>query len=157
MKTDTPRQAAEGDKGFTLVELMVVVAVVGILAAIAYPNYRDYVLRSNRAVGQALLADSAARQERFFSDFNRYADVVVAAGGCANASCGLRYASNQSEGGLYQLEVELSEGNTAYTLTVRAIGNQAQDTPCATMSLTNTGLRSSKNATSGDSTAQCWR
>ena len=54
------------ERGFTLIELMIVVAIIGILAAIAYPSYDEYVKRSNRTEGQALLSDASARQERYF-------------------------------------------------------------------------------------------
>src|SRR5690606_16242997 len=59
-------------RGFTMIELMIVVVIVGILAAIAYPSYRSYVLRANRAEARALLLDIAAREERFFSNNNTY-------------------------------------------------------------------------------------
>ncbi|HEJ3591491.1 TPA: type IV pilin protein [Pseudomonas aeruginosa] len=54
-------------KGFTLLEMVVVVAVIGILLGIAIPSYQNYVIRSNRTEGQALLSDAAARQERYYS------------------------------------------------------------------------------------------
>ena len=50
--------------GFTLIELMITVAVIAILAAVAMPSYREYVLRGNRLEAQSLLSDAAARQER---------------------------------------------------------------------------------------------
>ena len=54
-------------QGFTLIEVMIVVLIIGILAAIAYPNYSEYVKRGNRSEGQAFLNDVSARQERYFS------------------------------------------------------------------------------------------
>jgi type IV pilus assembly protein PilE len=59
--------------GFTLIELMIVVVIVGILAAIAYPSYRNYILKGNRASAEAFLMDGAQRQQQYFLDNRAYA------------------------------------------------------------------------------------
>ena len=59
--------------GFTLIELMIVVAIVAILAAIAYPSYTRYVVRGNRGEAQGYLADAAQRQQQFLMDTRAYA------------------------------------------------------------------------------------
>ncbi|MQK16898.1 prepilin-type N-terminal cleavage/methylation domain-containing protein, partial [Escherichia coli] len=61
------RPKTKAQRGFTLIELMVAVAIISILAAIAYPSYREYVNRGNRSEGQALLSDAAAAQERYYA------------------------------------------------------------------------------------------
>jgi type IV pilus assembly protein PilE len=61
------------DRGFTLIELMIVVVIVGILAGIAYPSYQTYVRKSNRATTQAFLMDAAQRQAQYFLDNRAYA------------------------------------------------------------------------------------
>ena len=66
--------------GFTLIELMVTVAVIAILAAIAYPSYQDHVRRANRSKGQQYLLDIAQRQEQFFLDQRAYATVLGVGG-----------------------------------------------------------------------------
>jgi len=60
-------------RGFTLVELIVAVSIVGLLTAIALPTYRTYTMRANRAVAKAALVDLAARQETYFVDRKAYA------------------------------------------------------------------------------------
>ena len=76
------------NRGFTLIEMMIVVAIVGILAAVAYPSYDEYVKRGNRTEGQAFLSDVAARQERYFSQNNAYVT--------ANASLGKLYGTGET-------------------------------------------------------------
>lgn len=67
-----PRPRGAPTQGFTLIELMIVVAIVGILAAIAYPSYTEYVRRAARADAQGALTSLAAAMERWFSDNNTY-------------------------------------------------------------------------------------
>lgn len=73
------------DRGFTLIELMVAVVIVGILAAIAYPSYQSYILKGNRASAQAFLMDSAQRQAQYFLDNRAYATSLDVLFGTATA------------------------------------------------------------------------
>ena len=86
--------------GFTLIELMIAVAVVGILASIAYPSYQAYVIRSHRAAAQAQMMDIANRQQQFLLANRSYAskDVLEASGYALPADVASRYGYSVSVG-----------------------------------------------------------
>jgi len=66
------------NKGFTLVELMITVVIVGILAAVAIPNYQNYVVKGNRAAAQAFMMDVASREKQYLLDARTYAPNLAA-------------------------------------------------------------------------------
>lgn len=138
-----------GHKGFTLIELMIVVGILGILAAIAYPNYTEYVQRSNRTEGQALLNDAAASQERFFAQNNRY---VIAAADIAKL--GLRGTSGttvKSDNGKYTLTIGTNANDGGYTLTAtQSFG----DSSCGNLTLNARGIKGNSGTKSVD---VCWK
>jgi type IV pilus assembly protein PilE len=135
-------------RGFTLIELMIVVAILGVLASIALPAYQQNVRSGARSEAQSLLVQVAASQERFYSDNNSYSTN-------ANPLSSPAVATVTSERGLYQVAVAACGGGTiatCFVATATPQGNQTADA-CTTLTITNTGL---KGAT-GDSAENCWR
>lgn len=124
--------------GFTLIEVMIVVAIIGILAAIAYPSYAEYMRKSRRTDATASLSALAQRLERCYTQSFSYED-------CLNESV-------VSEQGFYTITV--SAAKTTFTLSASPVsgGPQASDTKCTKFELTNTGKRTA----SGSASSQCW-
>ncbi|RMX07993.1 type IV pilin protein [Corticibacter populi] len=129
--------------GFTLIELMITVAIVGILAAIAYPNYQEYVYRSRRVEGQSLLHDAAARQERFRAQNGVYATDL------SKLNMPLT-----SENGYYTLSDD-SGTSTNYKLKATRAGAQAGDKKCGDFTLDASGVKGMAGGTR--SASDCWR
>lgn len=132
--------------GFTLIEVMIVMAIIGIMAAIAYPSYAEYIQRSNRAEGQALLSDASARQERYFAQNNAYIIENDDIG-----KLGLKN-DNKSETNKYTLTVSKVDGDGGYTLTAEQGFNDAK---CGNLTLDALGK---KERTGSEKTVtECWR
>lgn len=148
------RNAKPGQSGFTLIELMIVVVVVAILAAIAFPQYRDYVVRSNRAVAKSLLVQVADRQEQFFTDRKAYATDMTALGypGATTIFVGRDGNPTATDPGDALYAIALSGVSaTGYTLTATPRNTQADDTKCTAMAINQAGQRTSQPVGS-----ECW-
>jgi len=134
-------------QGFTLIELMVVVAIVGILAAIAYPSYTESVRKSKRAEAKAALLSGAQALERFYSANNTY----VAANGAAPAVFQINVPASGSTN--YQIGA-VSTTATTFILRATRAGSMASDA-CGNFEVTHTGERR-LNSNNGKSVADCW-
>lgn len=138
-------------RGFTLVELMVTVAILGILLAIAVPNYREHVAKGKRADGMGVLTEASQFMERNFSDSGRYDQ--TAAGAAIALPLALTTAPRGDASSYYAISLNAVSA-TAFTLQASPINTMAGDA-CGTFTLTSTGVR---NVTGGSKTKdQCWR
>lgn len=135
--------------GFTLIELMVVVVVVTILAAIAYPSYMDSVRKGRRSDGKSALLSAAQTMERYFTENMTYSGWAL---GTAVTSPEKYYTiafdSAPTSSTICGASVTTSPSATAYRLCASPAGPQTSD-PCGTLSLSNTGERT-------PSTGACW-
>ncbi len=142
------RQFVNRSSGFSLVELMIVVVVIALLAAIAIPSYSNYMLKSRRVDGVSFLTEVAGEQIRFSSEYNRFA-TTMAELGYGDA------ATANSDEGFYTVSIATSNGDQSYVLTATPVagGPQANDTECAVLTLNS----SSQKTVSGTATpADCW-
>ncbi len=124
--------------GFTLLEAMIVIAILGILAALSYPSYQQYMIRTHRTDAKTFLMHIAAQQQRFFSNNNQYATSIAALGAAASSE-------------YYNYGIAINNGQ--FTLTATPTGGQAGDSECANLVITGAGAKSISG--SGDST-RCW-
>jgi type IV pilus assembly protein PilE len=133
-------------KGFTLTEIMIVVAIIGILAAIAYPSYQDSVRKSRRADARAVLLEAAQFMERRYTESLQtgYAGVAL--------PTELQAAPKDGNPKYYNVTLTNLAQNT-FTLNAAPTGAQSSD-GCGTLTLTNAGV---KGQATGKTVDQCWR
>lgn len=145
-------------QGFTLIELMVTVAIIGIMAGIAYPSYQDSVMKSRRADATGVLLGMMNAMERHFTESNSFCD----AGGTGGAdSCGASTTNDTGTSSIYSIPTETATYYTitisaaaagSYTLSAVPAGGQAADA-CGTLTLTHTGV---KGNSAGLAQSECW-
>lgn len=137
--------------GFTLVELMIVVVIIAVLAAVAIPSYQDSMRKSRRADAQGALQQLRQAMERHYT--KTYSYQGAAAGGADTGSPQIFATQSPVEGGtaFYQLTISAAANNT-FTLTATPVAATGQNQDlCGTLTLTNTGVRTSSGAGT-----RCW-
>lgn len=133
-------------QGFTLIELMVVVAIIGILAAIVYPSYVQYVTKSNRSAAESFLLSVSNKQEQYVLDARQYAATLSA----------LSLVTPTDVARNYSITVAANNAATppSYTITATPINTQlANDTKCANLTLDQNGV---KGIGGTGTVATCW-
>ncbi|WP_439859702.1 type IV pilin protein [Pseudomonas sp. MBLB4136] len=138
---------AKRSAGFTLIEMMIVVAIVAILAAIAYPSYQEHVRKSRRADAQTAILELAQFMERHYTSNGKYLTST-------NAAPALPFTEAPKDGTTKYYDLSFAAAPTANAYTLRAVpkGAMAGDL-CGTLTLSNTGAKGQ----SGGTLAQCWR
>jgi type IV pilus assembly protein PilE len=126
--------------GVTLIELMVVVVIISILAAIAYPNYRQYVSKSKRNEAKAALLLIATNQERYYLDKNEYTDVLGAVG-IENAI---------TDSGTYEIDITVATPNNFVAVAEYKGNDSAEAAKCETFGIDARGAKTSAPRT------DCW-
>jgi type IV pilus assembly protein PilE len=136
---------------------MITVAIVAIVASIAYPSYQEQVRKTRRADAQGALMGFANAMERYFTVNNTYLGAANG-GGNTGAPASTLYKSEAPLDGntkYYDLTIQAATAST-YTLNAARKNAQASDR-CGTLTLTNTGVRGISGAVAGVTAADCWR
>ena len=129
-------------KGLTLIEVLITMAIIGILAAVVYPAYVDITGRSNRSEAQRELSRLAFLQEQFFADHRTYTADMTDLGATADPYI--------TESGNYSIDATIGSGGTTFDLKATAKGNQASvDASCLTLSIDEALVKTASSAT-------CW-
>lgn len=144
----TRRQDSVGCQGFTLIEAMIVVAIVAILAAVALPSYESYTIRANRSAAQSFMLEVASKQERHLLDARAYAADLAALSISVPSSVSPNYTITSAA---------VAGPPPGYTVTATPVAGSRQaikDTLCGTLTIDAKGT---KTASGSGGVAQCWK
>ncbi len=138
--------SARIQRGFTLIELLVAVAIVGILAAIAYPSYVQYTVKSKRAAAESFIMGVANKQEQYMLNARQYATTLASLGVTVPADVSRNYTITEP--------ITVTATPPGYTITAVPIGGQAtNDTKCGSISIDQAGT---KGISGTGTVTECW-
>jgi type IV pilus assembly protein PilE len=147
-------KSRNAQRGFSLIELMIVVAIIAIISAFAYPSYDRYVIKTKRSVAQNALLQVADRQQQFFMDNKRFAADITNLGFPANPYViddnGTSTVASDADA-VYSLSLS-NVTATTWTATAAPLNSQlSRDTYCGSLTITQTGAKSKSGASD-----KCW-
>jgi type IV pilus assembly protein PilE len=142
-------------RGITLIELLTVIIILGVLASIAVPTYRRYLIRAQRSEAKIALLQLQTAQEKYYSQYNRYTDKVTAKSTSTTPGLGL---PGKTETGKYRVSVtNLGVGGQEYTATAAPAsgGGQEDDKDCGSFTINERGVRG--NSSGAQHVQTCWK
>jgi len=147
-------KSRNAQRGFSLIELMIVVAIIAVISAFAYPSYDRYVIKTKRSVAQNALLQVADRQQQFFMDNKRFAADITNLGFPANPYVvddnGTSTVASDADAA-YSLSLS-NVTATTWTATATPLNSQlSRDTYCGSLTITQTGAKSKSGASD-----ECW-
>lgn len=140
-------------RGFSLIELMVVVGIIAILLVIALPSYNYYILKSRRADAKSTLGALSQLQEIYYSNNNRYATDLSLLNCVPKGVCQTGLFSPE---GYYKLSLGSGSTARAYELEATATSVQVDDKDCAKFVLTSRNEKKAYNSSAADTSSKCW-
>ena len=149
--TNKQERAMTRARGFSLIELMIVVAIIAIIAAFAIPAYGRYAYRAHRADGQGLLLNIATAEERYYSTFNKYGSLTDIGYSASPVASDKQYYSGT-------VSIPAGSSSQSFVATATPVGAQVGDDAwCGALTLNNAGVKTPGPASAAsNANGSCW-